>query len=131
MFCQPDLSIVIFQKWKKQLWKMYIHLCQFSALEWKLTNENYLDDSSSADFIDVIAFKGMISVGELYTFLYLNVIKEWGVSTNQRLNLMIEVYLRQLFRKRDCLSRKPSLMIDWTSCWTFMFCIELIIILFS
>ena len=41
----------------------------------KLTKENYLDDYSSADLIDVIAFKGMISVGELYTFLYLNVIK--------------------------------------------------------
>lgn len=41
----------------------------------QLTKENSFDDYSSADLIEVIAFKGMTSVGELYTFLSLNVIR--------------------------------------------------------
>jgi len=35
----------------------------------------------------VIVFRGIVSVGELYTFRSLNVINVCGVSTNQRLNI--------------------------------------------
>lgn len=48
---------------------------------------NYLEVSSSLDLMEVIVFRGIVSVGELYTFRSLNVINVCGVSTNQRLNI--------------------------------------------
>ena len=39
------------------------------------TKVNYLEVSSSLDLMDVIVLRGIASVGELYTFRSLNVIK--------------------------------------------------------
>jgi hypothetical protein len=68
--------------------KKWLLICIQSLCIYKLkkfTNENYLLVYYSADFIDVIVFNGIIYVGELYTFRYLNVINACGVNTNQRL----------------------------------------------
>jgi hypothetical protein len=51
------------------------------------TKVNYLEVSSSLDLMDVIVLRGIAYVGELYTFLSLNVIRVCGVSTNQRLRI--------------------------------------------
>lgn len=55
------------------------------------TKVNSFDVSSSLDFNEVISFKFIIYVGELYTFLYLNVIRVLGVSTNHRLKVICQV----------------------------------------
>lgn len=66
--------------------KKYHYQYQPSIIIYTITKVNYLEVSSSLLFIEVIDFNGITYVGELYTFLYLNVIKYCGVSTNQRLS---------------------------------------------
>lgn len=61
-------------------------ICVDTLSQLSITKVNYFDVYSSEDLIEVIVFKGMISVGEEYTFLSLNVKRHWGVSTNQRLS---------------------------------------------
>lgn len=73
---------------------------------------NYFDVYSSLDFIDVIYLRGIIYVGELYTFRYLNVRIAWGVSTNQRLWLWNKAIPSPCFPKSRLFIKK-SLFYYW------------------
>jgi hypothetical protein len=69
--------------------------------------------------MDAIYLRAITSVGELYYFLSLNVMRERGVRTNHRLDRM-NVYFLQVFRNLDYLSRKPSLRIVYSYFFTLI-----------